>query len=114
MNVLQRPREKEFCATMRDYIIDTDVTITFAVKYGGKTILDEEYVPDATIQVRVRKLGKFCELALWGVWCAGETSWRPMLRYINVSDKWCSGWLSCAVMFAALGQTKKDEDAPGG
>ena len=26
--------------------------------------------------VRVRKLGKFCELALWGVWCAGETSWQ--------------------------------------
>ena len=64
MNVLQRPRENEFCATMRDYIIDTDVTITFAVKYGGKTILDEEYVPDANNQVRVRKLGKFCELAL--------------------------------------------------
>ena len=86
MNVLQRPREKEFCATMRDYIIDTDVTITFAVKYGGKTILDEEYVPDANNQVRVRKLGKFCELALWGVWCAGETSWQ------TDADKWCSGW----------------------
>ena len=112
MNVLQRPREKEFCATMRDYIIDTDVTITFVVKYGGKTILDEEYVPDANNQVRVRKLGKFCELALWGVWCAGETSWQtdaagtfPFL--INgVQDG------QSFVMFSRM-QTKKDADAPG-
>ena len=36
MNVIQRPRAREFCATMQDYIIDTDVTIAFAVKYGGK------------------------------------------------------------------------------
>lgn len=112
MNVLQRPREKEFCATMRDYIIDTDVTITFAVKYGGKTILDEEYVPDANNQVRVRKLGKFCELALWGVWCAGETSWQTdaagtFTFLINgVQDG------QSFVMFSRM-QTKKDADAPG-
>ena len=29
MNVIQRPRAREFCATMQDYIIDTDVTIAF-------------------------------------------------------------------------------------
>ena len=34
-----------------------------------KKILDEEYVPDADNLVRIRGLGKFCELALWGVWC---------------------------------------------
>ena len=113
MNVLQRPREKEFCATMRDYIIDTDVTITFTVKYGGKTILDEEYVPDGNNQVRVRKLGKFCELALWGVWCAGETSWQndaagTFTFLINgVQDT------QSFVMFSRM-QTKKDADAPGG
>lgn len=39
MNVIQRPRAREFCATMQDYIIDTDVTIAFAVKYGGKRYL---------------------------------------------------------------------------
>lgn len=39
MNVIQRPRAREFCATMQDYIIDTDVTIAFAVKYGGKKYL---------------------------------------------------------------------------
>ena len=72
MNVIQRPRTREFCATMQDYIIDTDATITFAVEYGGKKILEEEYVPDAQNQVRVRRLGRFCELALWGAWCAGE------------------------------------------
>lgn len=112
MNVLQRPREKEFCATMRDYIIDTDVTITFAVKYGGKTILDEEYVPDADNRVHIRKLGKFCELALWGVWCAGETSWQTdaagtFTFYINGVEDGQS-----FVMFSRL-QTKKDATAPG-
>lgn len=112
MNVLQRPRAKEFCGTMRDYIIDTDVTLTFAVQYGGKTILDEEYVPDANNQVRIRKLGKFCELALWGVWCAGETSWqtdaagtfRFLINGVQDSESY--------VMFSRL-QTKKDAGAPG-
>ena len=68
MNVIQRPRAREFCATMQDYIIDTDVTITFCVKFGGQKILEEEYVPDAKNQVRVRRLGQFCALALWGDW----------------------------------------------
>ena len=68
MNVIQRPRAREFCATMQDYIIDTDVTITFCVKFGGRKILEEEYVPDAKNQVRVRRLGQFCALALWGDW----------------------------------------------
>ena len=47
MNVIQRPKPREFCATMREYIIDTDSTITFSVRYGGKTVLEEEYSPDA-------------------------------------------------------------------
>lgn len=112
MNVIQRPRAREFCATMQDYIIDTDVTITFAVMYGGKAILEEEYVPDANNQVRVRKLGQFCELALWGVWCAGE----------NTSQTDAAGTFSflingledaqSLVMFSRL-QTKKDAAAPG-
>lgn len=72
MTVLQRPREYEFCATMQDYIIDTDVTIRFSVQYGGRTILDEDYVPDGNNQVRIRRLGKFCAMALWGVWPDGE------------------------------------------
>ena len=37
---------------MQDYIIDTDVTIAFAIKYGGKKILDEE---------EVKKIGKGLE-----------------------------------------------------
>ena len=76
MNVLQRPRDREFCGTMQDYVIDTEVSITFAVEYGGKRILDEDYVPDADYLVRIRKLGKFCENALWSIWCAGEISWQ--------------------------------------
>ena len=27
MNVLQRPRDREFCGTMQDYVIDTEVSI---------------------------------------------------------------------------------------
>ena len=60
MIVIQRPRAKEFCATMQDYIIDTDISISFSVQYGGKTILEERYVPDANNQVRIRNLCKFC------------------------------------------------------
>ena len=112
MNIIQRPREHEFCATMQDYIIDTDVTVTFSIEYGGKKILDEEYVPDADNQVRVRRLGQFCELALWGVWCAGELSWQTEAAgtfsfYINgVKD------MDCEVIYSAF-QTRKDAAAPG-
>ena len=40
---------------MQDYIIDTDATITFAVEYGGKKILEEEYVPDAQNQTSLQR-----------------------------------------------------------
>lgn len=97
---------------MQDYIIDTDSTITFAVRYGNKTILDEEYVPDANNQVRVRKLGKFCELALWGVWCAGENTSQPdaagtftfLIDGVEDTQSW--------VMYSRL-QTRKDATTPG-
>lgn len=112
MNVIQRPRAKEFCATMQNYIIDTDVSISFAVKYGGKLILDEEYVPDKNNQVIIRDLGRFCELALWGVWCAGETSWQTNAAgtfsfLINgIEDS------SSYVLFSRL-KTRKDAVTPG-
>lgn len=111
MNVIQRPRAREFCATMQDYIIDTDVTITFSVVYGGKKILDEEYVPDAQNQVRIRGLGKFCELALWGVWCldyAPQSSASGTFIFLinGVEDA------QSYVMYSRL-MTKKDAAAPG-
>lgn len=112
MNVIQRPRAYEFCATMQDYIIDTDATITFSIEYGGKKILDEEYVPDADNRVHVRRLGDFCGLALWGVWCAGEMSWQNesagiFTFYINgVKD------MDCEVIYSVF-QTKKDASNPG-
>ena len=112
MNVIQRPRTREFCATMQDYIIDTDETITFAIEYGGHRILDEEYVPDGHNQVRIRRLGRFCELALWGVWCADEYCWQDDAAgtfsfYINeVKDA------DSFVMFSRL-QTRKDADTTG-
>lgn len=76
MNVIQRPGAVELAADMPDYIIDTDSTITFAVQFNGQTILSEEYVPDAAYQVRVRKLGRFCAKALWGVWPSGNTTYQ--------------------------------------
>lgn len=111
MNVIQRPRAREFCATMQDYIIDTDSTITFAVKYGGAKILDEEYVPDANNQVRIRKLGQFCELALWGVWCldyAPQSSASGTFTFFinDIED------MQSFVMYSRL-QTKKDASSPG-
>lgn len=112
MNVIQRPKPREFSATMREYIIDTDSTITFSVRYGGKTVLEEEYSPDADFKVRTRGLGKFCELALWGVWCAGENTTQTdaagdFTFLINgVED------MTCFVMFSRL-VTRKDAEAPG-
>ena len=97
---------------MQDYVIDTDSTISFAVEYGGKRILEEEYVPDGQNQVRVRRLGHFCELALWGVWCAGEVHWQLSVAgtfsfFIdNVKD------MDCHVTYSIL-QTRKSADAPG-
>lgn len=112
MIVIQRPRAREFCGTMQDYIIDTDVTVAFTVKYGGKAILEEEYVPDANNQVRVRNLGKFCELALWGVWCVGENTIQGDVA--GTFSFLINGALDTQsfVMFSRL-QTKKDATAPG-
>ena len=112
MNVIQRPRTREFCGTMQDYIIDTDETITFAIEYGGHRILDEEYVPDGHNQVRIRRLGHFCELALWGVWCAGEYCWQTDAAgtfsfYINETKD-----AESFVMFSRL-QTRKDAATTG-
>lgn len=112
MNVIQRPRTREFCGSMQDYIIDTDSSMTFAVKYGGKVILEEEYVPDADYKVRIRRLGKFCELALWGGWCSGEDIIQENAAgnftfLINgVED------MVCFVMFSWL-FTKKNAMEPG-
>lgn len=96
---------------MQDYIIDTDVTIAFAVKYGGKKILDEEYVPDADNRVRIRGLGKFCELALWGVWCLdyapqGSASGTFTFLINETEDS------QSYVMFSRM-QTRKDAASPG-
>ena len=93
MNVIQRPKPREFCATMREYIIDTDSTITFSVRYGGKTVLEEEYSPDADFKVRTRGLGKFCELALWGEYDPDRCG-----RRLHVSYQWSGGYdLFCHV-----------------
>lgn len=68
MTIIQKPSIQEVAMNMTDFIIDTDSTINFSVKYGGKVILSEDYVPDANWQVRTHKLGKFLAQALWGLW----------------------------------------------
>ena len=68
MTILQQPSAHEVAMNMTDFIIDTDSTINFSVKYGSQTILSEGYVPDANWQVRTHKLGKFLAQALWGLW----------------------------------------------
>ena len=68
MTILQQPSTNEVAMNMTDFIIDTDSTINFSVKYGSQTILSEDYVPDANWQVRTHKLGKFLAQALWGLW----------------------------------------------
>ncbi|MBQ7349739.1 MAG: hypothetical protein IJW56_02510 [Bacteroides sp.] len=68
MTILQQPATDEVAMNMTDFIIDTDTTINFCVKFGGQTILSEDYVPDANWQVRTHKLGKFLAQALWGLW----------------------------------------------
>lgn len=68
MTILQQPSANEVAMNMTDFIIDTDSTIRFSVKYGEQTILSEDYVPDANWQVRTHKLGKFLAQALWGLW----------------------------------------------
>lgn len=66
MNVIQRPRVREFCGTMRDYVIDTDVTIAFAVKYGGTRFLTK-----SMFRMRITRCG--CVIwASFASWHYGE------------------------------------------
>lgn len=75
MNVIQRPEAQSFCATMRDYIIDTDSTIKFAVSYGGGLILEEEYTPDKFQSTHLH------EVRLLPIQMAeNQSSARPFLR----------------------------------
>ncbi|MDR0939916.1 MAG: hypothetical protein LBN29_11325 [Mediterranea sp.] len=112
MNVIQRPRPREFCATMPDYVIDTDASVTFAVRYRGKPILEEEYAPDAKYVVRARRLGQLCEQALWGVWPEGDTTWQADASgefAFLIDGKEDAGSL---VTYSRL-QTRKDAASPG-
>lgn len=88
MTIIQKPSIQEVAMNMTDFIIDTDSTINFSVRYGGKVILSEDYVPDANWQVRTHKLGKFLAQALWGLWPTGNVFDQSHLKgafsfYIN-------------------------------
>lgn len=80
MTIIQQPKSNEVAMNMTDFIIDTDSTINFSVKFGGKVILKEDYVPDANWQVRTHKLGKFLAQALWGIWPSGSLTDQNHLK----------------------------------
>lgn len=72
--IISKPAASGFAAALADFVIDSDKTVSFEVQYKGNSILSEEYVPDASNQVVVRKIGKFCNNALWGSWPSGNST----------------------------------------
>lgn len=68
MTIVQSPQLGCFASMMDDFIIDSDSSVNFTVKYKGQKILDESYCPDGNCQIRIRQLGKLCRMALWGIW----------------------------------------------
>jgi hypothetical protein len=68
MTIVQQPQRYCFASMMQDFIIDSDASINFTVKYKGQKILDETYCPDADYRITIRKLGALCRMALWGLW----------------------------------------------
>lgn len=72
--IISKPAASGFAAALADFVIDSDKTVSFEVQYKGNAILSEEYVPDASNQVVVRKIGKFCNNALWGSWPSGNST----------------------------------------
>ena len=72
--IISKPEASGFAAALADFVIDSDKEVSFEVQYKGSTILSEEYVPDASNQVVVRKIGKFCNNALWGSWPSGNST----------------------------------------
>lgn len=72
--IISKPAASGFAETLADFVIDSDTAVSFEVQYKGSSILSEEYVPDASNQVVVRKIGKFCNNALWGSWPSGNST----------------------------------------
>ena len=94
MTILQQPSTNEVAMNMTDFIIDTDSTISFSVKYGGQTILSEDYVPDANWQVRTHKLGKFLAQALWGLWPTSDDYEQDHMK--GTFDFYINGGFQCS------------------
>ena len=72
--IISKPEASGFAAALADFVIDSDKTVSFEVQYKGNSILSEEYVPDSSNQIVVRKIGKFCNNALWGSWPSGNST----------------------------------------
>lgn len=72
--IISKPEASGFAAALADFVIDSDKTVSFEVQYKGNSILSEEYVPDSSNQIVVRKIGKLCNNALWGSWPSGNST----------------------------------------
>lgn len=66
MNVIQRPRAREFCATMQDYIVETSIPLEFSIQLNGAVILEEMYYPDNDYKIYIRDIGGLCRFFLNG------------------------------------------------
>lgn len=72
MNVIQTPDAMSFCRTMKDFIIDTEDTLSIVLKMNNTTVIEEEYSPDTNYQVRLWGLGDFISKLLYGSWTMGH------------------------------------------
>lgn len=107
MTVNQQPQTYCFASMMNDFVIDSDSSITFAMKYEDRKILEETYCPDGNHQIVIRGLGRICRMALWGVWYGtGETKQNNVFGVFNF---YIDNVLQCSstVAYASMA-TKKD------
>lgn len=107
MTITQQPQSYCFASMMKDFIIDSDASIGFVVKYKNKSILDESYCPDGNRRIIIRGLGKLVRLALWGVWYGGTETAQSDIY--GVFDFYIDGTkvASSTVIYASMA-TRKD------
>lgn len=72
MTIIQRPDNYSLSSTIKDFILTSDVSVTFKVMLGAEQILEEVYTPTAAGIIRIRDLGKLFEAYLTGDFIQGE------------------------------------------
>jgi hypothetical protein len=72
MTIIQRPDNYSLSSTIKDFILNSDASVTFKVMLGTEAILEETYSPTAAGLIRIRDLGKLFEAYLTGEFIQGE------------------------------------------